>query len=982
MRAHTSRRALRLASGLVAAGLALTAAPHALAADSGDGTHGMRLTSAQAKKLTDRLQVDLYGDDAVGIDTSDPAKVTGTTGGSHPDAAAKSAAPQDATTEAAANVTMTSTSSVEGVKGFGATMPADSKNGDYFTLHSLGHVARSTADGTEQWSRTATSLYADWGVKPLRAWDRELYPPLVQMGYNAVSPFTPASDQGYGTGDLSGDGVPDVVFSASVGENPPSGVTIPGTKMTSGTIVTILDGRTGNTLWSKFYSYATMVQVVDGTLLVGNAPRMNGSASTSETAQLTGTRFSYADGKLTESSTWTYDTDEVQPATWGALQDLGNGKVAVSWDLRKTEITTARGRTLVLDVNDGSVVWQQDSALYSRQLRMDAGRNQLVAVEQTDPNDEIRYEIVAYDLGDGRRTTLDSRVNVLPTAFTVGDLTGNKKAEYAVSESSLTDSLFVSASTIRVLDGADPETALWQHTTKRGADNPQNGPSTWRLDVVNKKLVAAAQDDSGIGTAANVSGRYASLTVFSGKGKVRWQTKGATASPTFQDVFKDKSGRHIRVVDGDQNVRTYDFKDGAEQRLTPLQADMAYAQSVDVDGDKKADFVGGGNAHGVWAYSGTSLLNGKPKKLWQAALPGSVHRIETADVTGDKQPEIVVAADSAVVVLDSRTGDVLTTIDGGGQYVRSVVLSDVNGDKKADILVPTDALRAYKGNGRALWTYSAPESAGDVSFSDPSTGDGQVYVQYTSADSIELDAPVMRAVRLDAKTGAEGWSIEPKAPASAQDGKLRGGILDHAVYASPEIPYADGHAVVYTWIAWAPLGANGSDALLPYNVMEIRDGRTGEMLHRTYMGGLWTHGNYFDGDGTLMQAGAATVRSFLPGGEDHTLFLTPDSRSGGWLTAPGGQRVVVTGVQGGVYLWDPSLLDGEMPYPDALGRTAGTGSFSARNYLAADFDGDGVDEVVTLNFDERGADQSAELVGGRYLIQSDGTPKMATYKLS
>lgn len=962
MRAHTSRRALRLASGLVAAGLALTAAPHALAADSGDA-HGMRLSSTEAKKLSDRLQVDVYGaaeSATPGPATNGPAKAS-----------------TEATT-AAANITMTATSSIEGVRGFGATAPVDNK-GDYFTVHSLGHIARSTADGTEQWSRDSTSLYADWGIKPLRVWDTELYPPRIVMGYDAVSPFTPASDQGYDTGDLSGDGVPDVVFSASVGMNPGTGASIPGTTMTSGTVVTVLDGKTGKTLWSKYYTYAAMVKIVDGALLVGDAPRINSSAPASATAKLTGTRFSYGDGKLTESSTWTYDTAEVQPASWAAIEDLGNGKAAVSWDLRKTATTAPRGRTLVLDTNDGSVVWQKDSALYGRQLHLDAGRNRIVAVEQADTSDEVRYEVAAYDLGNGGRTTLDSRVNVLPTALTVGDLSGDTDAEYAVSESSLTDNLFVNASTIRVLDGSDPETALWQYTTKRGAGNEGDGPSTWRLDVVGKKLVAAAQDDTQVGTAANSGGRYGSLTVFSAKGKVVWQTKGATASSMFQDVFKDKSGRHVRVVDGDQNVRTYDFADGTEQQLTPLQADMAYAQAVDVDGDKKPDFVGGGNAHALWAYSGTSLVDGKPKQLWKTTLPGSVHRLETADVTGDKQPEIVVAADSAVVVIDPRTGKILKTIDGGGQVVRSVLLADVDGDEQDDILVPTDALRAYKGNGKALWTYSAPESAGDVAFSDASAGDGKVYVQYTSVNSFELDAPAMKAVQLDAKTGALGWAQEPKAPASAQDGKVRGGILDHAVFASPEIPYADGHAVVYTWVVWAPSGVNGTDTLSPFNVMEIRDGRTGEVLHSAVMGGLWTHSNYLAGDHVLMEGGTSTIRSFGADGKDSTLYLTPQSGTTGWLTGPGGRKTVITGIQGGVYLWDPSLLDGEIAYPNSLGKAIYGGG---RNYLTADFDGDGVDEVVSLNFDDRGVNTAAQLIGGAYLIANHSLYKMVTLKLS
>lgn len=964
MRAHNSRRALRLASGLVAAGLALTAAPHALAADSGSAP-GIRLTNTQAEKLAERMEVDPQNDTA----EADTAK-----GGDDAGARLK------ASTEAAADITVKETSRIENVAGLATTMPVGNKQGDYFTLHSNGHAARTTADGTEQWTRSVASLYADWGVTPLRVWDKELYPPHVQMSYNAVGPFTPNSDQGYDSGDLTGDGVPDVVFTADLGLNPPVGVNIPGTTLTSGTFVTILDGKTGNTVWSKFYTYASQVEIVDGALLVAESPAYNRAVPAGSTAKLTGTRFDYADGRLTESSTWTYDTGETGPATWGALQDLGGGRAAVAWNIRKAATTTASGRTLVLDVNDGTVQWRTDSPLYVRQLRVDDGRGQLVAVEQSDYTDGVRYEIAAYDLSDGRRTTLDTRVNVLPTAITVGDLAGDGNAEYAIAESSLTDSLFVNANTIRVLDGDDPETALWQHTTKRDASNPENGPSTWKLDVVAKKLVAAASDDAESGTAANPGSRFASLTVFSGKGKVRWRTKGATASPTFQDVFKDKSGRHIRVVDADQNVRTYAFTDGAQEQLTPLQGAMAYGKTVDVDGDKKADLVEGGTSNGVWAYSGTSLLAGKPKMLWRATLPGAVHRIETADVTGDRTPEIVVAADSAVVVLDSRTGAVLTTIDGGGQFVRSVALSDVDGNKKADILVPTDKLRVYKGNGKALWTYAAPDSAGDVQFSDTSAGDGKVYVQYAATDALKLDAPTMRAVQLDAKTGTLGWDGAPEAPATAQDGKVRGGLLNNAVYASPAIPYADGHAVVYTWIAWAPAGAAGTDAMSPFNVVEIRDRRTGEVLHTQVTGGLWTHSKYLDGDGALVESGTASLYSFKAEHGKELVFLLPPAQDATWVTAPSGEKVLATGGDGGVYFWDPAILAGDVQYPDYLGKAPAAGA--ARNYVTGDLDGDGKDEAVMLNFDHRGVDRTAELIGGRYSVPNNSTPCTIALKLS
>ncbi|UYM25593.1 hypothetical protein NQP46_28790 [Streptomyces albus] len=62
MRAHHPPRALRLASALVAAGLCLSAAQPALAADGDDGA--MKLSSAEAQKLAARFTLDAYGEAA------------------------------------------------------------------------------------------------------------------------------------------------------------------------------------------------------------------------------------------------------------------------------------------------------------------------------------------------------------------------------------------------------------------------------------------------------------------------------------------------------------------------------------------------------------------------------------------------------------------------------------------------------------------------------------------------------------------------------------------------------------------------------------------------------------------------------------------------------------------------------------------------------------------------------------------------------
>ncbi|MFI6898545.1 FG-GAP-like repeat-containing protein [Streptomyces sp. NPDC050256] len=969
MRTHTSRRALRLASTLVAAGLALTAAPHALAATGDDGST-MKLSSQQADKLATHMGVDVYGDELKSINADD-----GTESNDAPVSGLDTAG-----TDAATPVTFTNTSALEGVRGIGATVPAGS-DGSYFTVHSLGNIQLHKADGTTAWARSNASLYTDWQAKPLRVWQVEPYPARILMGYNAVSPFTPASDQGFDTGDLTGDGTPDLVFTASVGSTPYRPITSPGSTLPTGTFVTVLDGRTGKMLWSKLYSYATGVKLVEGTLLVGTAPVYNQNAPADETATLTGTRFSYADGALTPTTTWSYDTGHTD-ATWGALESVGDGRAAVSWNLEKTDATPGSSRTLVLDVADGSVTWHTDSALYSRQLHLDATRNRVVALEQADSTDGVRYEVVSYAAGTGARVTLDNRSNALPTAMTIGDLKGTKKTEYAVAESTFDENYAVNASTVRVLDGTNPDTALWSHTVKRDADNPSNGASIWRIDIADGRLVTSAQSDKGLDTAENAGGgQVADLTVFNGKGAVRWEHEDNSTSPMFQQLFSDKSGQYVRVVDLEQNVRTFDLDEGTQENITPLQGDLSFAQALDIDGDKKQDVVAGGTSHGVWAYSGTSLLNGKPKKLWQATVAGQVHAIATGDVTGDSKPEIIVAADTATTVLDSRTGKTLTTIDGGDAFVRSVTVADVNGTGKDEILVPTDALRAYNGNGKKLWQYAAPAEAGDVIFSDTTTADGRVYTQYTSRDAMNLDTAAVDGVALNGKNGNVRWTAAPKAPAQAVDGRLHGALLDHGVFASPNIPYADGHAVVYTWIIQAVPDFDSTSAASAYVVAEIRDGRTGELLHQKVTGSPWSHGNFFTGDADdgLLSTSFGTIRVFGADGQDGKGSVSAPLRTTQFITGPGGRKLLAGGVEGGVGAWDPAILTSGGSFSGALG--SGTVS-GGRNYLAVDLDGDGAEEMISLNFNTIGYDRMAEELGGRVLSPDNAIHQMTTFKLS
>lgn len=946
-------RGLRLASALVAAGLVLSAAPSALA----DDDNGLLvLTDSQVQDLEKHAGVDVYG---TGGETVDPLHLqdrpdADTAPGTGAQSSLDGAAGGDTTATGALSINPKST--LAGVGGMADTRAVGGTKGDYFTLHSLATVQRSAADGSTVWRRDNASLYADWKVSPLRPYQTEAYPARILMGFNAVGPFTLASDNGYTAGDLTGDGVDDLVFTADVGSYPYRPMTSPGSPLPTGTFVTILDGATGKTLWSKLYAAAYNVTLVGKTLVIADSPYFNLNAAADSRTTLTGIRFSYTDGALTPASTWTYDAGQRTGLGWAGLEPLGGGLVAASWNLRKNgTVAPGRGHTLVLDTADGSVKWSADNALYSRQLHLDASRGRLVALEQSDPTDGVRYELASYKLSDGTRSTLDTRVNALPLGMTIGNLQGDAKPEYAVSEATLDPDLWINAGTVRALDGTTPSTALWQRTVKRAPDNGRDGSAAWGMKIVDGRLVASYLVDDDLGSADNRGGRKASLAVLAGNnGSVRWEQRGVTASPIFTQPFKDGDGWHLRTVDTDQNMRTYGLGNGGQQNLLPLQGELSSAVSTDVNGDRKQDLIVGGQSDGLWAYDGPSLVAGKPKLLWKTSLPGQIHQIVKADTDGDGSDELVVAADTAAVVVNARTGKVLTRIDGKGQFVYAVAAADTDGDGRDEVLVPTDRLSVYRGGGTKLWEYTAPAGSGDVVFSEASVADGRVYVQYGTRGATGKSSVVVNGVALNARTGSVAWTADPKAPAGT-DGKLYAPVLHGGTFASPGIPYADGHAVVFAWGVRNPGLANA---------VEIRDGRTGEVLHTGVAGGYGGLGDWFTGPEGLVMGSTYALRTYGPT-QDNLMHTNQDVQKAAFATGPNGRRMLVAGGIGGIGLWDPSALTAGNDYVNPL---ASFSLMGAREFFTGDLDGDGVDEVVELNFDTTGWDRMLDLSGAGYSV--------------
>ncbi|WP_327357239.1 VCBS repeat-containing protein [Streptomyces sp. NBC_01304] len=942
---HTSKRVsrngLRLASALVAAGLALTALPGAALADDGGP---LTLTEEQAERLGEQLSVDPYEGAAEAPEpkAGNSLQETGTASG----------------------LTPTRAGGFETVRGLADTVPLAGTGGGYAVVHALGNISRVDAEGNTVWQRDNYSLHDEWQVTNTRPWQPNPYPARITMGYSPLAPSSTGNGKGYATGDLTGDGTADLVFTADVGTLPYRPFKAPGTTLSTGTFVTVLDGKTGTTLWSQIFAGGYQIALVDKTLVVADSPGVNTSSPKEATTTLQAFTFASSGGKLTATKAWSYDTGE-RAARWGALKDIGGGQIAAGWN--KKVGTTIEGHALVIDAADGSKKWQHDGSLYPRQFAYDAARGRLLAVEQADYTVGVRYELAAYDPKTGARTTLDERVNAAPLALLPGDLTGDRKAEYAVSEATLDDNGFLNATTVRALDGGDGSTELWSHTVKRDEEDHRDGPVAFGLKIADRQLLVSSYTKEIKGAAGFDALRSGALTAYNGRdGEVRWEKRGPVASTSNAQVFRADDETYVRTVDGDQNVREYRVAGGRESGKVPLTGDLTEARSTDLNGDGVKDVITGGESHGLWAYDGASLLKGKRKQLWKAILPGSVHRLELADTDGDRKPEVLVAAETEALVVNARTGRIKERIDGHGQFVWSVAGADLDGDRDAEVLVPTDKVRAYRGSGSRLWEYAGPQG---VVFSDVTVSEGTVHVAYNSVGALDVESAAVGGVALKARDGKVKWKAEPKA---ADGGSVVAAQLANSTFASSEIPYADGHAVVYTWIVRDAAGKDLSERV------EIRDGRTGEVVKAAEHGGPFVHGSYFTGEEGLIEARAVTYSTFRKGGEVTEVNTLPLVTSGQFVRGPGGQRLLLGAVQGGIYLYDPAILSGEVNYPDQLAKIS---AYECGANYASDLDADGVDEVVLLNPDDRGDDQVIELSGGRVRGSSQPVHGLAVVKL-
>jgi hypothetical protein len=800
-------------------------------------------------------------------------------------------------------------SGLETAQGTPLTSPLP--GGDSLQVFNLGVVSRVRADGSTVWQRGTASLYHDWQLGFTNSGYTAT--PQLAVGTDPADPFELTTavpyavkdTHPYAVGDLTGDGDLDIAVAETVGINLGAAgcgscgwpFTVPGSSQHLGTFVTVLDGRTGQTLYSELDpGFVTQLAIAGQDLLIGDETgsptSKNGigawdSASTVRALTLQG-RPHGAPGALTATQVWNYSTG----AQWGRLlgmQAVGGG-VAVSWSDTPLGLGVPGppdGHVVLLD-GTGRVRWDQRTAGYPVLTQYDAGRGELAVVEQTDPTQAISYTLAGLRVSDGRTVTATTTGDVLPTALTIGALSPHARPSWIVAGVATTASLVQApyyGFTAGTLSAVDPDTARtqWSHTLAAG---PQSAPQPGAVEVVSgaggtASVVVGSWLGSRTPTPAAPIGENDDLQGLSGAtGAPLWQHSGDVGDP----LSLATTGASVRGVTAAQDAVSYDAASGTPAGTAPLLGSLYSAVSADVNGDGTPDYLTGGQSGAVYAVDGATLTPGDdaPHMLWRADVGGPVHQIVPATLGG--RQVLAVAATSGVALIDERTGKVLRTMPLPGQYVWNVAVGSAGG--RTVVVAATDRLSAFDANtGKPVWTYQPPVAA---YFADASVVDGVVVTEYQNQVAANQAATSMAALGIDAGTGQVVWTAAAD-PATTRAAQLRNGVV-----AGAGIPGAGSDGAAFTW---STAGWEGR--------VDVRDARTGNLLYSNTSGMLAGHESY------VIDPGAGLIST----GDQGTVSIAPTGPAGtGWIDGSdvavadaGGTPVLLT-AQAGVNAYPMSAL--------------------------------------------------------------------------
>jgi PKD repeat protein len=793
---------------------------------------------------------------------------------------------------------------VETPSGFIATAPLPgTADGTYVVVHANGTVSALSAEGTVLWNRPAAAFMKRTGRPPKGFHHLN---PVVLMGTDPIEPFVAAGEHPFAVGDLTADGVADV----AVAHYFVSGVGIAGD---GGSQISVLDGRTGEFVWSRFYPGFLTNVLIEGSVLVvadrtGN--RLGTLGQNGTTSSLEAWRFNPNGHGASATPAWSLPTD-AQWAPWLALEHAGAGMLAAAWtDTPIGRANVVHGHVLRVATETGAVTWSVDTAGYPRILRHDALRGQVVALIQDDPQASqlVGYSLLGLSAADGTPvTTLAQRDAVALTfqvgggAWIVGALATTPSATVCPAPTVClggTGSVFTSGS----VQAFDPDSGQTKWTHPLSAPKTRGGvlqPYAMLADQgAASNLLVVASFVPSTNTQIQLLDPVLSQRIDSeidaidqSTGLPVWSKPGVNLlMPLFLSSYShggraqvmgasSRSNTYGMNVSGGVNstvslliqpttpyqmVRTFDVATGEAVQETPLLSDVHGAAGADVNGDGVSDLIVGCESAGVFALDGTHLADENPAVLWRRTAAGPVRKMARADLDGDGKFEVVIAATHAVDVLDAITGQLRYELSYPNELVWTFTLDDLDADGLPDLVVPTTRVVAYKGStGAPLWTYTGATTVpgvGTAYFSSAAvTSAHDVAVEYLTTDLLPARSNDgmpgnQTVVLIDGATGNARWSHSYTYNGGTLE--LPGGAL-----AGDGVPGVTGTAVAFisvqtddgTWQTSRP-------------VVDVYDAATGTLAYSsTYP---WVHGN----------AGSVFVpgQGFEAFGDSPSLMATPD----------------------------------------------------------------------------------------------------------
>ncbi|MFF7337118.1 hypothetical protein ACFZAT_07210 [Streptomyces sp. NPDC008163] len=819
---------------------------------------------------------------------------------------------------------------------------------DWVGIFSGGAVSRYDADGDAVWQRTSHSLFTDWQVKPKLVYQAEEFSPVLHQGYNPYQP-TLSGSHPFAQDDFNHDGVDDIAVAYSVGDSPARPFTSPGSELSSGTFVSLLDGRSGTMLWHKLLpGYVGSLSAQDGRLIAANVTGPDwGNNPVAEAGNSRSSLIAYAfergaHGAVTGRTAWTYST-EAPFALWSDIETMGRGRVAVSWTDTPLGLGTPRpaaGHVMVLDTDRGKVLTDVKTPGYPRIVHKDPGSDRVLVAEQNDPLDAVRWDLTAVDVRSGKRSVLTSRDNTIPEAFVVNEDAHGKQARYAVAELGINADLTDGTSAVSGWDERGRTT--WTYRTRSTVGRPNAPTLSLTVDPHGRGQVYAAVADPVAQTRTRTDGPEHSqlVAIDATSGRTQWVREGAVVGSQVTPY------RGAMLTVG-YDLTAYTFGAGGDAKPLPLLGDAYTGLATDVNGDGVKDVVVGGQSRGVFALDGRTMDRTSPRVLWKQPLSASIRELTLGtvkDSRGRAAQRIVAATSHGFAVLVPKDGKPLSDVDTG-TFQAGVAVAD------GHVIASGDTLSAYTAEGRPVWSYRPKGTTGKtVVYSVPATADGRIYLEYggvRAATGTGASDPAPTAVALDAAKGSELWTMKPQGLAATWI-EQQGGVL-----ADKDIPGADGHAVAFAW--------GGDKVTTVTHLVQTVDGRTGEVLTSDDSAGSATFQNFAasPGQGLVeLHTNAATVHP-ADGAAPYLARALALLYQGAFATTGDGDETFLAGVLG--------IIGFDQPFEKKAGGYVQAGlrefGLAAGNLVPADLDGDKATDLIALQRDWGGYALSQNIGG-------------------